>query len=68
MKNQEQEPLSLGLEVDITVAPVMMKVMKLLDGKSEDYRRGFSDGYDLSQKRTKVINKLFQREIKKLGV
>lgn len=67
MKNQEQEPLSYKLEAAMVNASAMMEEMELLDGKSEDYRRGFFDGYDLNQERVEVIDEIYQKEMKKIG-
>jgi len=67
MENQEQEYLSYLLEVDMVNASALMEGLELLDGKSEDYRRGFFDGYQLNRENVEVVDEIFRKRLEAIN-
>ena len=55
----EQQILSRGIQSEMVNASARMKAMELLDGETEDYQRGFRDGYNLNQERVESLNEIY---------
>ncbi len=60
--NLEKNGLHISVEAEILDDSVRMTVEELLDGASEDYSRGFQDGYSLCLELAGRLNVIFSGE------
>lgn len=48
----------MDIEGTMVNVSARMKALELLDNETEDYRRGFYDGYNLNQERVQAIDEI----------
>jgi hypothetical protein len=60
--NSDKNATKIAIEAEMLDASARMTIKELLDGKSEDYARGFQDGYSLCQELAGLLNSMFSRK------